>query len=107
MAKIRQGEIWWANLPIPARRRPVLVLTRSDATGRLSNVTVAPLTRTIRGIDSEVVLSPEHGVPTLSAISLDNMLTIPKDMLDRPIVALSLETMNEVFKAIRFVFAMS
>ena len=107
MAKIRQGEIWWANLPTPAGRRPVLVLTRTDAVGHMTNVTVAPLTRTIRGIDSEIVLSPTHGVPTICAVSLDNIITIPKTMLDRRIAALSTDTMKEVFEAIRFVFAMS
>ncbi len=106
MAKVRQGEIWWANLPPPAGRRPILILTRSDAIGHLSNATVAPLTRTMRGIDSEVVLLPDVGVPTLCAISLDNILTIPKALLDRRIVTLPVNTMAEVFSAIRFVFAM-
>ncbi len=107
MAKVGQGELWWANLPPPARRRPVLILTRTDAVAHMTNVTIAPLTRTIRGIDSEVVLSPDQGVPTLCAISVDNILTIPKTMLDRRIVALEPDTMTEVFKAVRFVFAMS
>ncbi len=107
MAETRQGEIWWANLVAPAGRRPVLILTRTDALGHMLNVTVAPVTRTIRDIDSEVVLSPEHGVPSLCAVSLDNIMTIPKRMLDRRIVALNRETMAEVFEAVRFVFAMA
>jgi len=107
MAKHRQGEIWWANLPVPAGRRPVLLLTRTDAVSHMTNVTVAPLTRTIRDIESEVVLSTEHGVPSVCAISLDNIMTIPKKMLDRRIVASDCETMGEVFDAIRFVFAMA
>ena len=106
MVKIQQGEIWWANLPAPAGRRPVLILTRSDAIDHMTNVTVAPLTRTIRSIDAEVVLSPGHGVPTLCAISLDNIMTVLKTILDRRIVTLPVETMGEVFEAIRFVFAM-
>jgi len=106
MARIRQGEIWWANLPVPARRRPVLILTRSDAISRLANVTVAPLTRTIRNINAEVVLSPAHGVPSVCAISLDNILTIPKTMVAQRIVKLPEETMKEAFEAIRFIFAM-
>lgn len=106
MPNARQGEIWWANLPAPAGRRPVLVLTRTDAVGHMTNVTVAPLTRTIRGIDSEVVLSPDHGVPTVCAVSLDNIMTIRKTVLSRRIVTLPADTMTEVFNAIRFVFAM-
>ena len=105
MTNCRQAEVWWANLPPPAGRRPVLILTRTDVIRHMTNVTVAPLTRTIRGIDSEVVLSPVHGVPTVCAISLDNILTIRKMSLDKRIAALSQETMNQVFRAIRFVFA--
>ena len=106
MAKIGQGEIWWANLPAPAGRRPVLILTRSDAIAHMNNITVAPLTRNVRDIDSEVVLSPSHGVPTVCAVSLDNILTIVKTVLDRRVVTLSADTMKQVFEAIRFVFAM-
>ncbi len=48
MSEAEQGEVWWADLPQPVGRRPVLVLTRSDAIPVLANVTVAPLTRSIR-----------------------------------------------------------
>lgn len=105
-AKIRQGDIWWANLPPPAGRRPVVILTRSDALAHMANVTVAPLTRTVRGIDSEVELSPEDGVPSICAISLDNILTIRKKNLDRRLASLPADTLQEVFHAIHFVFAM-
>ncbi len=101
-----QGEIWWANLPQPAGRRPVLILTRSDAIPHLLNVTVAPLTRTMRGLRTEVALSTADGVPTESAISLDNVLTIRQALLDRPIAALGVERLAEVFAAIRYVFDM-
>lgn len=106
MAAHRQGEIWWASLPEPAGHRPVLILTRSDALPRLTSITVAPLTRTIRGIPTEVVLSPDDGVPSLCAISLDNILTIRKTSLESRIVALKRNTLQEVFNAIRAAFAM-
>jgi mRNA interferase MazF len=106
MAERQQGNICWANLPPPAGRRPVLVLTRTDALRHMTNVTVAPLTRTIREIESEVVLSPAHGVPTACAVSLDNILTIRKTTLDQTITTLPDDTMKEVFTAIRFVFDM-
>lgn len=106
MGKPRHRDIWWASLPSPAGRRPVLILTRDDAIAHLSNVTVAPLTRTIRHIKSEVILSPECGVPTLCAVSLDNILTMPRVTLDRRIVRLGDETMKAVFEAIRYAFAM-
>ena len=101
-----QGEVWWANLPPPNRRRPVLVLTRSRAIATLTNVTVAPLTRTIRGIPSEVPLSQGDGLPTACAISLENILTVPKSLLDARIAALTPDKMRAVFEAIRYVFQM-
>jgi len=106
MPKIDQGDIWWADLPDPTGRRPVLVLTRTDAIPSLANVTVAPLTRTIRGIPSEVRITTQDGVPTECAISLDNILTIRIKTLDKPIAQLSRQRMEEVFQAVRFAFAM-
>jgi len=106
MPELRQGEIWWANLPQPVGRRPVLILTRSDAVARLTNVTIAPITRTIRDNSAEVVLSPEDGVPSICAVTLENILTIRRIILDRRIVRLKAGPMREVFAAIRFVFAM-
>jgi mRNA interferase MazF len=106
MAKQRQGEIWWANLPQPAGQRPVLILTRNKAIGHLHSVTIAPLTRTIRNVQSEVVLSPAEGVPTECAISLENILTIRKKILESKIARLSSGTMHNVFGAIRYVFDM-
>lgn len=104
MPEPRQGEVWWANLPEPAGRRPVLILTRTDATPRLHSVTIAPLTRTIRDIDTEAVISAEDGVPTLCAASLDNILTIPKTLLAERITQVSEETMADVFRALRAAF---
>jgi mRNA interferase MazF len=101
----QQSEIWWADLPRPAGRRPVLVLTRSAAIRSLSNVTIAPLTRTVRGIPAEVPLGPEDGVPTACAISLENILTVPKVMLRSRIAVLATGKMGLVFAAIRYVFA--
>jgi hypothetical protein len=65
-----QGRVWWANLPEPLGWRPVLILTRNAALPKLHYASVAPLTRTIRGIDSEVILETEAGVPSRCAITL-------------------------------------
>jgi mRNA interferase MazF len=59
------------------------VLTRDAAIAVLQAVTCAPITRTIRGIGSEVEVGPEQGLPEVSVISCDNLLTIPKAALDR------------------------
>jgi mRNA interferase MazF len=74
---VARGELYWADLGPPAGRRPVCVLTRDAAIAVLQTVTCAPITRTIRGIGSEVEVGPEQGLPETSVISCDNLLTIP------------------------------
>ena len=77
-----RNAIFWANLDEPAGRRPVCVLTRDAAIGVLNAVTCAPITRTIRGIASEVLVGPQHGLPQGCVINCDNLLTVPIDLLD-------------------------
>ncbi len=104
---LRQGEVWWFNFPGPVGRRPAVVLTRTPVLQHLSNVTVAPVTRTARGIPAEVPLTPTaDGVPTACIVSLEGILTVPQAIADRRITTLSAARMAEVFGAIRFVFAM-
>lgn len=79
---VARSEIYWADLGPPAGRRPLCVLTRDVAIGVLISVTCAPITRTVRGIRSEVEVGPEHGLPEVSAISCDNLLTLPQAVLD-------------------------
>jgi mRNA interferase MazF len=103
---LRQGDVWWAQLPPPVGRRPVVILTRTSALRRLTNVMVAPLTRTIRGIETEAILSPHDGVPELSAANLDNIMTIPRTRLDRLITHVSNETMADIHRAVRVAMEM-
>lgn len=100
---VRRGEVYWADLPSPAGRRPVLVLTR-DATLRVLNkVTVAPLTSMIRGLDSELVVGGAEGVPKPSVVSLDNILTVPRQLLDGDALgALGAERIPELDRALRY-----
>ena len=81
MAEVNRGEIWQFEFARPNKRRPVLILTRQDILGHLHSVTVAPITTTIRGIPSEVMVGPESGLKTTSAINLDNVATVPKNEL--------------------------
>jgi mRNA interferase MazF len=104
MADKAQGRIWWANLPDPLGSRPVLILTRDDALPKLHYATVAPLTRTIRGLDSEVLLEPDDGVPTRSAVTLDNIATVDQDLLVQSLATLSADRMKEVWEAVHYVF---
>jgi mRNA interferase MazF len=102
----QQGQIWWANLPDPLGWRPVLILTRNDALPHLQWATVAPLTRTLRGIASEVVLDVGDGVPQRCAVTLDNIATVEQDTLLHYITTLGSQRMNEVWEALHFVFEM-
>lgn len=70
----RQGDIWWAEAE--DKRRPVLVVTRSEVVPLLDWILVAPLTRTIRGIPTEIQLDQDHGVETPCVASFDNLQPI-------------------------------
>lgn len=96
---MRRGEVWWAKLD---KRRPVLILTRDSAVGVRTRVTVAPLTKTVRGTPFEVAVTKEDGVPRTSVITLDNVTTIPKTSLQRRIASLGDERMTEVCAALSY-----
>jgi mRNA interferase MazF len=80
---LERGDVRVASLPPPAGRRPVLIVTRSAALAVRSSVTVAPITRTIRGIASELPLGRAHGLRAASVANCDSLMTIPKDLLGR------------------------
>ncbi len=75
----RQGDIWWAEAE--DKRRPVLVVTRSEAIPVLKWILVAPLTRTIRDIPTEIHLDQDLGVDSPCAASFDNLQPIRKTFL--------------------------
>lgn len=79
---VARNEIYWADLGEPAGRRLVCVLTRSAALQVLTTVTVAPITRTVRGIRSEVELGPNEGLPETCVINCDTLASIPQSSLD-------------------------
>ncbi|MGA2211589.1 MAG: type II toxin-antitoxin system PemK/MazF family toxin [Acidimicrobiales bacterium] len=80
---VARGDVVWADLGPPAGRRPVYVLTRDAAIEVLAAVTCAPITRTVRGIQSEVEVGSSEGLPARSVINCDNVLTVPKSVLDQ------------------------
>ncbi|MCY4369930.1 MAG: type II toxin-antitoxin system PemK/MazF family toxin [bacterium] len=81
-----RSEIYWADLGPPSGRRPVCVVTRNAAASARASVTCAPITRTIRGIRSEVPVGPVEGLPDDLVINCDNLITIPVSVLDsRPV----------------------
>lgn len=100
---VARNEIFWADLGPPAGRRPVCVLTRDAATAVLTTVTCAPITRTMRGIRSEVEIGPAQGLPVPCAISCDNVITVPIDDLDRePVGRLDEVKRAELDRALRY-----
>lgn len=84
--------------------RPVMILTREIALGQLKNVTVAPITSTVRGIATEVPVGPDNGLDHDCAVSLDNVLTIPIDQLRRQIGFLRDHQEPALTEAIRAAF---
>ena len=74
---MNQGDIYWHTFRAPDKRRPVLILTRNSAVPFLTGITIAPLTTTIRGIPSEVLLTPaEDGVEADCVVNVDNIQTV-------------------------------
>jgi len=105
---VRRGDIYWADLGPPAGRGPVLIVSRSAAIPVLSAIVVAPITRTVRGIASEVPLGPNEGLPEECVASCDNLLTIPKNGLDpEPAGHLKLREVMALDHALRFALEIS
>ncbi len=99
---MRRGEVWWAELPQPTGRRPVVLLSRDAAYRVRTSVTVGMVTRTVRDIPVEVPLGPEDELPQQCVVNLDDILTIPKARLTEQITTLSPQKMTAVNRAIIF-----
>ena len=100
---VARNDIIWADLGPPAGRRPVCILTRDAAIPLLNKVTCAPITRTIRGIPSEVNVGPDDGLPDHAVINCDNVITVPMTSLDAdPVGHLDLATRARLDRALRY-----
>ena len=100
--RIVRGDVRLYQFAPPDKQRPVLVLTRESAISYLSTVTVAPITSTIRGVPSEVVLSEEDGMKASCAVNLHNAVTVSQQRLGKRVAQLRSQRMNEVCAALRF-----
>lgn len=96
---MQRGEV---QFPSPDKRRPVVILTRDSALDFLGEVTVAPVTSTIRDIPSEVLLTEADGMPQPCAVNLDHIQTVSKGKLGTLITTLSTDRMVQVRHALRF-----
>ena len=79
MSVPRQGEIWWAQTE--QKRWPVLVVTRSEAVGVLAGIVVAPVSRTVRDIPTEIRLGQDEGLAVECAASFDNLQRVRRSAL--------------------------
>ncbi len=95
----RQGEVWWAEAE--DKRRPVLVVTRSEAVPALTWLLVAPVTRTVRGIPTEIKLGPRHGLPDECAASFDNLQPLRRSFLTSRVGRLDADEADEICRGLR------
>ena len=101
---LRQFEIWWADLPKPAGRRPVLLLTRDDGYSYLNKFIVAEITTTIRTIPVEVPLGKRDGFSAPCVANCDNLRTVRREVLVERISRLGASRQMEVKRAVGYAF---
>src|SRR4030067_2288924 len=95
---MKRGEVRWYKFQPPDKNRPVLIMTRDSILEYLGEVTVAPITSTIRDIPSEVFLSRAEGMPKECAVNCDHIQTVSKGKIGSRITTLSSEKMSGTFK---------
>ena len=99
---LNRGEIRWYKFRVPDKKRPVLVLSRESALEYLGEVTIAPVTSTIRNIPSEVILTENDGMPRECAINFDHIQTVSKGNIGAYITSLSQTRLAQAKTAILF-----
>ena len=104
---MKRGEIRSYQFQHPDKTRPILVLTRDSVIEYLGEVTVAPITTTIRDIPSEVLLTKHDGMPKDCAVNCDHLQTVSKAKIGSPITTLSGAKMSQVRDAVSFALGLS
>ena len=99
---MKRGEIRWYKFKSPDKRRPVVILTRDSILEYLGEVTIAPITSTIRDIPSEVLLTHEEGMHKDCVINCDHIQTVSKNKIGSTITTLTQEKLTQLSKAIWF-----
>ena len=99
---MKQYEIWWAKLPGPAGKRPVLLLSRGDAYTYLNKFLVAEITTTVRGIPVEIPLASAEGLPKKCVANCDNLRTVARPWLLKRLGALGKHRLQEVKRALGY-----
>ena len=99
---MKHGEIRWYKFVKPDKKRPVLILTRDSVLEYLGEITVAPITSTIRDIPTEVFLSKVDGMPRDCAVNCDHLQTVSKGKIGSLVTSLTPAKMADAGSAIRF-----
>ena len=99
---MKHGDIRWYKFVRPDKRRPVLILTRDSVLEYLNEVTIAPITSTVRNIPSEVFLTKADGMLRDCAVNCDHLQTVPKGKIGPLITSLLPAKMVDVGQALRF-----
>ncbi len=99
---MKHGEIRWYKFVKPDKKRPVVILTRDSVLDYLGEITVAPITSTVRDIPSEVFISKAEGMPRDCAVNCDHLQTVSKGKIGSVITSLPPAKMVDVGRAIRF-----
>jgi mRNA interferase MazF len=99
---MKHGDIRWYKFVQPDKKRPVLILTRDSVLEYLNEVTIAPITSTVRNIPSEVFLTKADGMPRDCAVNCDHLQTVPKGKIGPLITSLLPAKMVDVGQAICF-----
>ena len=97
---MRRGEIRWYTFRLPDKRRPVLILTRNEVIDRLNEIIVVPVTQTIRGLTTEVVLTPDDGMPVVCALNFDHISIAQRNRIGAVLCSLPEARWPEVQRAL-------
>jgi len=101
---VKRGDIWWAELPPPVGSRPVVILTRDAVLHSIQGVVVGLITRTLRGLPTEVEFGRRQGLSVRCVANLDNILTVPRPRLVRRMGACDSTKLEELHRAIKASF---
>jgi mRNA interferase MazF len=104
---MRRGDVYWVEFPEPAGRRPAVLVSRDEAYSVRTRLIVVPLTRTVRGIPTEVRVGPSDGLSKAGVANADEVVTVPKALLGKRITTLTEERLTEVDEALRFALGLA
>ncbi len=102
--RVKKGEIRWYKFKPPDKKRPVLILTRNSIIDHLNEVTIAPITSTIRDIPTEILLTKADGLKNDCAINFDHIQTVSKNKIGSVITNLSDAKQEQIKNAVMFAF---